>query len=990
MDVSFSQHTDVTCPTCGTKFTAEVWLIVDVGGRPDLLERMRARTLHDITCPNGHSHTVDAPLLVYRPGKDPPVLFSPARRTTEEQDREQAGGLVGMVRERLGDAWRDEWVAQGLRGAPRDLLPAALSDDPEAAMRELAERARAEMERLRQDDPEAYGKLEQQAAKALEPAPLAQVLFEFIQAGTWDESRRIVEAHPELLTDEADALLGKLLDSAQQRNDESALRLSEEHHTLLRRCCEVGVQEAFAEKTRRPDIPEKLRPFMEALASLPGEQRNALADLMGGVHSPEELEAAINTRPELRAALQQAFGAVLPCPPGGGRERQSPPIPAALRNDVQRANEAEARYLRSGDLQALDEAVAAWKRIWDQPDFAGTDPAFRLAALNDGGGTFLRRHWARGRMEDLSTAISAYEQAVQQTPAGSPERAAILNNLGNGLRDRYARTGHLPDLEQAIQRWQDAVQQTPARSPDLPSYLNNLGNGLRDRYARTRVLADLEAAADQHEQARRLLEDRFSDSPVAYKLGQQERFAAVYADLVSIRLKMAEAAPSTAMHVQQGLEVTEATKSRVLSGLMSAGLPDPPGVSPEAVARERDLFARLCDMDSRALTERGTALGAENPQAQRERDQERAAVKTALDTLWADWELRSPDLAQFVALRRGEPPTWSDLAGLAAELGPQTALLSLSTTRREVALFLLRDGQEKPLAVTVGLDRDGQQDIWNRFHREVHAYDRTGRRGETWDAPLRPLLADAVGHLDGAQRVVLAPQTFGHLLPWAVALRRAGWRGALVTVPALGLVPRLRGKPRPAAGDVLVAGNPVPTDELNLPYAEKEARDVAAMLGTQPLIGAEATKEAVLSRLPGASIIHLATHAYFHGGSPMESGVILADGVLTAREVMAQRLNAALLVLSACQTGIAGSVGGDELAGLAQAFLYAGARSLLVSLWAVDDPATAALMTAFYGERQAGADKAEALSRAMDHTHSQPRWAHPYYWGAFVLMGDWE
>ena|SRR5215211_7178049 len=104
---------------------------------------------------------------------------------------------------------------------------------------------------------------------------------------------------------------------------------------------------------------------------------------------------------------------------------------------------------------------------------------------------------------------------------------------------------------------------------------------------------------------------------------------------------------------------------------------------------------------------------------------------------------------------------------------------------------------------------------------------------------------------------------------------------------------------------------------------------------------------------------------------------------------MNQRLHTDLLVLSACQTGVAGSLGGDELTGLAQAFLQAGARSLIVSLWNVEDSSTASLMTAFYSAYRGGADKAQALSQAMTHVREHEEWQHPFYWGAFVLMGNW-
>jgi len=165
---------------------------------------------------------------------------------------------------------------------------------------------------------------------------------------------------------------------------------------------------------------------------------------------------------------------------------------------------------------------------------------------------------------------------------------------------------------------------------------------------------------------------------------------------------------------------------------------------------------------------------------------------------------------------------------------------------------------------------------------------------------------------------------------------------------------------------------------------------VAERFGTKPLLGAVATKSAVQDRFPDATLIHLATHAFFDAADPLESGIVLADGVLTAREVLQHRLHADLLILSACESGQVGSLGGEELAGLSQAFLQAGVRSLLVSLWRVNDPATAAFIQAFYTARQAGADKALALRQAMIHMQQNPHWTHPYYWGAFVLLGDWD
>jgi CHAT domain-containing protein len=85
---------------------------------------------------------------------------------------------------------------------------------------------------------------------------------------------------------------------------------------------------------------------------------------------------------------------------------------------------------------------------------------------------------------------------------------------------------------------------------------------------------------------------------------------------------------------------------------------------------------------------------------------------------------------------------------------------------------------------------------------------------------------------------------------------------------------------------------------------------VARMLGTEPLIGPQATKAKVLEHLSNAENIHLATHAQFTAGSPLNSSIVVADGLLTAREVMSERLRAELLILSACETGMTQTLGG--------------------------------------------------------------------------------
>jgi CHAT domain-containing protein len=112
---------------------------------------------------------------------------------------------------------------------------------------------------------------------------------------------------------------------------------------------------------------------------------------------------------------------------------------------------------------------------------------------------------------------------------------------------------------------------------------------------------------------------------------------------------------------------------------------------------------------------------------------------------------------------------------------------------------------------------------------------------------------------------------------------------------------------------------------------------------------------------------------------------------LSVHDIYRLKLNADVVVLSACDTALGREVRGEGLLGLTQGFMYAGAKSLVVSLWKVSDRATAELMTRFYAHLlRDGQSPAEALRNAQVSIASERRWSNPYYWGAFVLIGDWQ
>jgi CHAT domain-containing protein len=131
----------------------------------------------------------------------------------------------------------------------------------------------------------------------------------------------------------------------------------------------------------------------------------------------------------------------------------------------------------------------------------------------------------------------------------------------------------------------------------------------------------------------------------------------------------------------------------------------------------------------------------------------------------------------------------------------------------------------------------------------------------------------------------------------------------------------------------------------------------------------------------------LATHGYFRGDNPLFSRLQLAGEGLTVSQVYDRPMQASLVTLSACETGL-NQLRGSDLIGLTGAFLYAGAASLVVSLWQVQDESTAQLMQKFYQQLSQGLSKAAALRAAQLELLASEQFGAPFYWAPFVLYGD--
>lgn len=220
----------------------------------------------------------------------------------------------------------------------------------------------------------------------------------------------------------------------------------------------------------------------------------------------------------------------------------------------------------------------------------------------------------------------------------------------------------------------------------------------------------------------------------------------------------------------------------------------------------------------------------------------------------------------------------------------------------------------------------------------------------------------------------------------------------LTNLPSASTLPFIQGEPESVADTAtsLILGDPT----SDLPFAQKEAEEIGAILGSPVYLTNQATESLIWREAEAASIIHAAAHGEFDHRIPLDSTVKLAegdghDGSLKVREIFDLQLsNAELVTLSACQTSLAQSVtsevgrisAGDEIVSLNRAFFFAGAPTVLSSLWNVNDESTALLMTEFYRQwQQQGKSKAEALQAAQALVREQ--YPNPYFWAAFVLSG---
>jgi CHAT domain-containing protein len=469
-------------------------------------------------------------------------------------------------------------------------------------------------------------------------------------------------------------------------------------------------------------------------------------------------------------------------------------------------------------------------------------------------------------------------------------------------------------------------------------------------------------------------------------------------------------------------DYAERGKARALLDLMagSAVLAGAAPVASEALADWRRLTATLTVWRGLLAQERG----GERPSQERiaylqGRVEESEGEQRRLETVLAK------DNPHFYRVLN-PPAEVLSLDQVCAVLQPDTALLQYYFLGEDLLAWAITS-QGMVQAHRAAIDaRALARHIRSFHHACAEGGSLEGLAGPLADTLLAPLAAA----IRDNSRLIVVPFGAAHLLPFHALPWEGQPLGATHTLsylPSASALRFLRPGGFPARPDrILAVGNPArmsfqpplggPRLELNeLRGAAREATYVASLfLRGEALVGPQATKAAVCARLGRFPLLHFATHGYLSAEAPLLSSVLLADGeALSVYELMGLRLRADLVVLSACDSGRGETTGGDEVVGLARGLLGAGARTVVVSLWPVNDVSTSLLMGAFYDRLGAGEEPAEALRFAQNYLRGLGRdqvqealaaledreviptegaptvtpFSHPRHWAPFLVVG---
>jgi CHAT domain-containing protein len=669
----------------------------------------------------------------------------------------------------------------------------------------------------------------------------------------------------------------------------------------------------------------------------------------------------------------------------------------------------------AGDLDRAEDLARRALAIWSKASPKANGVVGSLNSL----GMIAR---LRGRLDE---AWELHSRALEISRFDV--RAFTLGYLGQVAEARADLTGPA-DLEQALDLYRQALAIQERVAPgkiELALTLQRIGR-LHRRLGHADLAAQfLERAVDTLEShAGRL--GGSQDVQATFR-AQHE---AIYRDAVEAELGRG--------HDAEAFNLVERSRARSFLILLAerdldlSGEPGEPGEIPAELERSRRDNASRYDRTLRELSRWTPEAG----------DEARESLHLALSRLRQEHDeiaARIREASPRVAALSQPQPLGLDAARKV--LDPGTLALSYSVGRDRTTLFALtRDGALRVETLPVG-EEALRRDVERFLERVRQPAPLSSQDAGLARSLYRSLIGPVAGLVERSERVLILPDGPLHRLPFGALMRDdrflAEWK-PLHTALSLTVYGTLRaaGRPSPAAparsaprlaafGDPRYPRSPgvaeasAPTlrgvDWSPLPHTRREVERIAEIYpGASLYLGDQATEERAKSVGRGVRVLHFATHGYIDDRSPLDSALVLSlpdsghatgdNGLLQVWEIFdSVRLDADLVVLSACQSALGRELSGEGLIGLTRAFQYAGARSVVASLWSVADRATAELMTRFHRHRAAGLPTDEALRAAQIELIRGPITlatssgkamrmdaSAPFFWAAFQVFGDWR
>jgi CHAT domain-containing protein/Tfp pilus assembly protein PilF len=595
------------------------------------------------------------------------------------------------------------------------------------------------------------------------------------------------------------------------------------------------------------------------------------------------------------------------------------------------------------------------------------------------------------RLDEAAAEVNAALEIARTTQARSLEAEAL-----------HAQA----DLSRLSGRGEDALKQVEAgeqianqlANPELSWRLAfTRGKTLELLQRNDEALAAYQSAVKTIETVRsELREDRF-------RAGYVEDKYQVYVALVELLLKIGK--------TDEAFLFSEKLRARSYLDLLNRG--QPPIRNNAQRQKETVLRNRVRELQRKLEEESGKAPRDRRGDAFELFSKELATAETEYQNFLDDLLSADPN---YAAIRALKVPGADEIK---RQLPAGTALIEYVVGRDNLQVFVLTaDGLHgKSIAIS---SEDLQKKV--EFLRDVMSRTRTN----DWKPPSESLyhtligpVADA-GWLRGANRLYIVPHAILNYLPFAVldkSYRTANGSERVKDATRASdssrsdrlLIDDFTIAYLPAAATLVYGGQETSSSKsalamapanTRLRYTQQESTDVSAFFPARHmlLLGTRATETSFKRFADTYDVIHLATHGYFNKLNPLLSGVTLEadaenDGRLEVHEILGLRLNAKLVTLSACDTALGSGYfdevpAGDDLVGLTRAFLFAGSPTVMASLWEVNDLSATRLMRSFY-QRLGQSDKASALASAQrDMRQRRGIYRHPYYWSAFVLVGQ--